>query len=72
MELGTDMPLLGIIVANREVVQQQVDGVNCGVLTCVYAERLARGIPRNKKSQHNHFFDLRGYKLTNAVEMALL
>ncbi|VDM82988.1 unnamed protein product [Strongylus vulgaris] len=66
------MPLLGIIVANKEVVQQQVDGVNCGVSTCVYAERLARDIPRNKKSQHNLFFDLQGYKLMNAVEIALL
>ncbi|VDM67479.1 unnamed protein product [Strongylus vulgaris] len=48
LELGysryvTAMPLMGITVAGKDSVHQQVDGINCGVFACAYAERLARG-----------------------------
>ncbi|KAL6737911.1 hypothetical protein Aduo_011514 [Ancylostoma duodenale] len=41
----TDLPLLRIVVAGSELVHRQIDGVNCGVFACIYAERLVRNLP---------------------------
>ncbi|RCN36646.1 hypothetical protein ANCCAN_17487 [Ancylostoma caninum] len=45
----TDAPLLRIDVAGRNSVHRQVDGFNCGMFACIYAERLLLGLPTNSE-----------------------
>lgn len=51
----TNLPLLCISVADSNQVHRQIDGVNCGVFTCIYAERLLHGLPTRSEEPTRDF-----------------